>query len=167
MVGFSRSPFFKLRKDGTISVNLPSEIRQLLTHLADELGQAIETDHKDLRRLFPTAYPDDAAKDAGYQIFSRNELIDARHTRIETLRATAQASSVTEDQLSAWMNVVNDLRLLLGTKLDISEETSVSTFDPTEYDDPEGALRDIALYEALGDLLSHIIDALMGTLETE
>ncbi len=167
MVGFARSPFFKLRKDGTISVNLPDEVRQLLTQLADELGEAIQTDHKDLRRLFPTAYANDATKDAGYQIFSRSELIEGRQARIQTLRETAQSETVTEDQLTAWMKVINDLRLLLGTKLDISEETSLSTFDPSDYENPQDALHNMALYEALGDVLSHIIDALMGTLESE
>lgn len=164
---FSRTPYFKLKNDGTIKVALPDEVRQLLSKLADELGEAIETDHEDLRRLFPTAYPDDASKDAGYQVFSRNELIEGRQARIATLRETAHANTVTEEQLSAWMQVVNDLRLLLGTKLDISEETNLATFNPADYTNPNDALQDMALYEALGELLSHIIDALMGALEKE
>ena len=164
MTEFSRSPFFKLRSDDTISVELPTEVRDTLIQLAEELGESIETDNDDVRRLFPTAYPDDPSRDAGYQVFSRSELIEGRHERIEILRQTAHASTVTIEELGAWLKVVNDLRLILGTRLDISEETNLITFDPSLYDNPEAALHQMALYEALGELLSHIIEALMGTL---
>lgn len=164
MVRFSRSPFFKLRSDNSISVTLPTEVRETLVHLADELRQSIETDSDDVRRLFPTAYPDDASRDAGYQVFSRSELIDGRHERIDVLEQTAHATTVSISQLGAWLKVVNDLRLILGTRLDISEETSLMNFDASQYDKPEAALHQLALYEALGELLVHIVDALTGTL---
>ena len=51
--------------------------------------------------------------------------------------ATASAVSLDADQLAAWMQVLNGLRLLLGTRLDVSEEDE---FDPEADDAPTRAL---------------------------
>ncbi len=51
--------------------------------------------------------------------------------------ATASAVSLDADQLAGWMQVLNGLRLLLGTRLDVSEEDE---FDPEAADAPTRAL---------------------------
>ena len=140
---------------GRFKVRLPEEERQLLRQLADELRAvlAASTDAPAVRRLFPTAYHDDVERDREYQALARDELLDRRLTTIEVLESTADASELDEEQITAWMAVVNDLRLVLGTKLDVDEE--LRDLDP---DDPDAAA--YAVYEYLGYLLSEIIDAL-------
>jgi hypothetical protein len=60
-----------------------------------------------------------------------------------------------EAQLGAWMGVVNDLRLVLGTRLDISEELDLTAVAD---DDPEVAT--FALYSYLSWLLEQMVEAI-------
>ena len=71
---------FKVNKDGTFTVNLPDEVREFLASLADQLDEIVTMDVPEVRRLFPTAYPQDPERDAGYQVFARDQLIDQRKT---------------------------------------------------------------------------------------
>lgn len=156
---FSRS-LVKRRSDGTYIQTFPPHIPELLVELGRQLDSIIDSDDPDLRRLFPTAYPDDPEKDAGYQVLARGELVDARRQAIATVEATADSEILTEDELTAWMALVNDLRLVLGTKLDVSEDD-----EPTDWDDQdtvEQPLREV--YEVLGVVLHEIVEALSSAL---
>ena len=102
--------------------DVPAEIRHLVVDLAEQLDGELDTDDPITQRLFPTAYPDDPEKDAGFQILARSELTEARHDSIETVRSSADAQEIDGATLDAWMRVVNDLRLVLGTILDVSED---------------------------------------------
>ena len=147
------SRYVAAKGDGMFLVAFPDHVRELLTNLADQLDRSLDSDADELRRLYPTAYPHDPEFDAGYQVLAREELTDGRREAIETLRRTSSATSLTEDELSAWMTVINDLRLVIGTRLDVSEDDH-----GIDADDPEAGLRH--LYHDLGYLLSEIIDAL-------
>lgn len=125
--------------------------------LADQLEELLETDEEDVRRLFPTAYPDDPEREAGYQILSRQGLIDGRREAIAMMKATVDQEVWTEEQLTAWMGTVNDLRLVLGTRLDVSEEDQEIDFNAPQ------AVSHLA-YHQLGYLLGEIVEALTTTL---
>ncbi len=56
---------------------------------------------------------------------------------MDGLIGSAAAESIDDEELAAWMQVLNGLRLLLGTRLDISEEDE---FDPEAADAPTRAL---------------------------
>lgn len=140
---------------GRYRVNLPTGLRELLPLVARELEELLDSDDPSLRRLFPTAYADDPTRDAEYQLLARDRLIDRRRAAIATLAATADAEEVSEEELLAWMAVVNDLRLVLGTRLDVSEDDR--EVDPSH---PEAGL--VELYRLLGYLLEEIVEALNG-----
>ncbi len=140
--------------DGTYTVEFPDHIRQLLVGLSRQLDGALDNDDDpSMARLFPTAYANDAEKDAGYQVFARGELIEHRREAIELLTKTAEKDSLEEDELMAWMHVVNDVRLVLGTVLDVSEDS-----DGVELDHPQADLHE--LYHVLGAVLAEIVDGL-------
>jgi len=146
----------KRTRAGDFEVKLPAEERAVLEALAPQLRQLLDGDLADpgLRRLFPTAYAEDAERDREYHALVRDDLADRRRAAVDTLLATLDATRLTEEQLTAWMGAVNDLRLVLGTRLDVSEDTELGE-DP---DDPDAAL--LALYAYLGYLLEQIVDAL-------
>ena len=76
-----------------------------------------------MRRLFPTAYHDDAERDREYQQLVRDELLDRRLAALDIVDShRSTADELDEAQLSAWMRRVNDLRLVLGTRLDVCED---------------------------------------------
>ena len=141
---------------GDYEIKLPPEERALLRDLVPQLRTLLEAhlDDPSLRRLFPTAYPDDPERDREYRQLVGDELLDRRRASLDTLEATIDASTLSEDELSAWMGAVNDLRLVLGTRLDVSED-----MDPVpEPGDPDAPL--LVLYGYLGFLLESIVDAL-------
>jgi hypothetical protein len=141
---------------GGFDLRLPKDERALLRDVAPQLRQLLDGDLGDptLRRLFPTAYADDPERDREYQQLVRDELAERRRASIDLLLATLEEDRLDEEQLLAWMGAVNDIRLVIGTRLDVSEET-----DPQpEPDDPDGPL--LLLYGYLGYLLETIVQAL-------
>lgn len=157
MAFFHRPRLFRPTADNRFAVELAPEAREWIVAMAGDLEDLLEADTDDTKRLFPTAYPDDPELDAGYQILARQQLIDGRREAIETMRASLDAEVITGEQLTAWMGIVNDLRLVLGTRLDVGEED-----DDIDYDDPDAHAH--AVYHQLGVLLSEIVDAMSTTL---
>ncbi len=154
---FRRQRLFEPRRDGRFDVNLTPDAKQGILSLAQELEELQSTDRPETRRLFPTAYPDDAERDAGYQIFARDQLIEKRRAAVAIIRETVDAESLTGDQLASWMGVLNDLRLVLGTMLDVSEDDHDIDFDSPDADSQ-------MLYRYLGELVHGMVDALTTAL---
>ncbi|MGQ0830914.1 MAG: DUF2017 family protein [Microthrixaceae bacterium] len=140
---------------GTFELNLPEQEREVLGALVKQLRELLvaTTDDPSVRRLFPTAYHDDPERDREYQQLVRDELLARRLDALTTVESTLGVDSLDDDQLSAWLRALNDLRLVLGTRLD-ADETPVE-LDP---DDPDAPL--FAVYDYLGFLLSEVVDAL-------
>jgi hypothetical protein len=155
-MGLFRRPI-RSQADGTFVFDIPSDTKHFIADLGEQLAGVLGHDAPALRRLFPTAYPDDPDRDAGYQALARGELIDQRHDSIATVRATVEAQRLTGDQLEAWMRVVNDLRLVLGTQLDVSEAGPDIDEDHPDQDTQH-------LYHVLGVVLEEIVRALSGRL---
>ena len=72
----------------------------------------------------------------------------------------AGGTLVTESELDAWMSAVGSLRLVLGTRLDVSEDMVAP--DPEDPMAPE-----YALYELLGQLQYLMIEVLASQLPDE
>lgn len=157
MALFRRQKMFVARGDGKFKVNLSAEAKQGILSLAEELDEIQSTDRPETRRLFPTAYPDDAERDAGYQVFAKDQLIEKRRAAVEVIRRTADTELLTDEELSAWMGVLNDLRLVLGTTLDVSEDE-----DDIDFEDPSADAR--LLYHYLGQLVHGMVEALITAL---
>lgn len=156
MINWSRR-LFAPRRDGRFDVRLPLETRAGIVSLAEQLEEVQSTDGPETRRLFPTAYPDDPERDAGYQVFARDQLISKRQEAIAIIRATAEVDVLTDEELSSWMGILNDIRLVLGTILDISEDD-----DEIDPDAPDADSR--MLYQFLGELVHEIVLSLTTAL---
>jgi hypothetical protein len=142
-------------RSGAYEIDLPEPERALLGNLADQLRELLTetTDDPSVRRLFPTAYHDDPDRDREYQQLVRDELLERRLSALATVETTLELEELDEEQLSAWLSAVNDLRLVLGTRLDVSEELL-----DIDADDPDAPA--YAVYEYLGFLLGEVVDAL-------
>ena len=157
-----RGPIRRTRR-GDFEVRLSEAERQLLASLVAQLRSALDDDTaaggaKDptLKRLFPTAYPDDEGRDLEYRSMVHDDLVAGHRAALDTLESTLSATRLDEEGLLAWMGAVNDLRLVLGTRLDVSEETELIP-DP---DDPDGPA--LAVYGYLGFLLESMVEAIAG-----
>jgi hypothetical protein len=140
---------------GRYRVALPPPERQLLVDLVDQLRDVLlaTTDDPTLRRLFPTAYHEDPTRDEEYQLLVRDELLERRLAALAQVEESATAEELDEATLTGWLTALNDLRLVLGTRLDVSED-DVDVVP----DDPDAAAH--AVYHYLGMLLGEVVDAL-------
>ena len=143
-------------RNGSFRLHLPVEERAVLRSVVGQLRELVVDDaDADLRRLYPTAYANDPAADAEFRAFVHDDLVARRLEAIDTVTATVDEEHLDEAQLGAWMGVVNDLRLVLGTRLDISEELDLNAVAD---DDPEVAT--FALYSYLSWLLEQMVEAI-------
>ena len=154
-----REPSFPRRADGTFDVAVPTDQRDVLRELPGQLGELLsegdaETDPA-LRRLFPSADLDDPEHASEFDRLVREELLGERNGAIDTMRRTIDAERLSEDELVAWLAVVNDIRLVLGTRLDVTEDTT-----PDEFDDRDPRTPAYALYAYLSILEESIVEAL-------
>jgi hypothetical protein len=141
-------------------------LTQLVEQLRDSL--ATTTDDANLRRLFPTAYNNDAKKDAEYQRLMRDELLESRLAAIDvTIKVIAQDDEISAEEIDAFARSINSLRLVLGTTLDIAESDYGSQSDTQQSDDSDSDEASEAdefliqkeLYEYLGWLLEWTVGA--------
>jgi hypothetical protein len=110
-------------------------------------------------RLYPDARPDDPAWSARFRDMIRGDLDEARREHLDVVEATLDARSIDDGQAEAWLHVLNDLRLVMGTRLDITEEREAEPFDP---EDPDAAAR--IVYAYAGWLEGQFVDVLAAAL---
>jgi Domain of unknown function (DUF2017) len=107
---------------GDYELRLPVVEREILRKLPDRLRRLLSTDDPALFRLFPPAYGDDVARNAEFEELVKDDLVAGRMTAIDVMERTIDAERVDEDELLAWLGSINDLRLVLGTVLDVTEQ---------------------------------------------
>jgi hypothetical protein len=145
--------------DGGYEVRLEPEERDLLRALAAELEELVAAEDPVTRRLFPPAYKDSPDDEAEYYRLVHSTLASGRVEALRRLRATAHAVHLTQDDADVWCGTLNDLRLVLGDQLDVTEELDERGFDPSHPDAAE-----LSLYGWLTWLQGSVIDALASRL---
>jgi Domain of unknown function (DUF2017) len=150
-------PRIRRGRGGHLRLRLPDDERELLELLCAELRERVddEPDHPDLRRLFPPAHADDPEAEEAYRRLVGSQLDAGRERAIATVQATLSSDTLTIDEAESWLRVLNDLRLVLGTRLDVTEEMSWD-LDPS---DP--ATAELAVYAYLSWLQEQLVEALM------
>jgi hypothetical protein len=153
------APRIGRRPDGRFRLRLTSEERDLLRSLPAQLRELLGSEDPSLRRLHPPAYEDDPEREAEYRQMVGDDLLRDRRAALEVMESTIDADTLDRDQLGAWLGSINDLRLVLGTRLEVTEELYEEGLPD---DDPRAPA--FALYGYLGWLEEHLVDALAGEL---
>ena len=165
---------FRRNRDGGFDVVLEAGEAAVLTRLCEDLttllSAAKDDDASDpvLDRLFPRAYldPTEEEAEADWQRLVHNDLVDGRRKALASVEGTLAAATVkrsrfeltlSDEQAQDWLAVLNDARLALGTRLQVTEDLDLSDLDP---DDPDTA--PYAVYWWLGMLEERLIDVLSG-----
>ena len=140
-------------------LRLSRQERDILRDLPGQLREILESDDPALHRLFPPAYQEDPEREAEYRRLVRDELVAGRRRALEVMESTVDARRLDQEQLTAWLGALNDLRLVLGTRLDVTQD------DDRELpqDDPRAAA--MALSHYLGWLEAQAVDALTEGLD--
>src|ERR671925_2223671 len=113
----------KRTRGGAIRLRLPPEERELLRTLPAQLRSLLDEapDDPSLERLFPPAY-DDAESQAEYRRLMHDELLDGRRRALAVVEETIDLDRLTGEQAQAWLTGLNDLRLVLGTRLGVRDD---------------------------------------------
>ena len=108
-----------------------------------------------LARLFPDGYSDDEHASADFRRFTEQDLRAQKLAALTSVRDSLSGwtgkSSITAQQAQDWLKAINDLRLVLGTRLEITDEVEMDF----EADEPG-----IHLYNYLTYLQGTLIDCL-------
>ncbi|MEV7006015.1 DUF2017 domain-containing protein [Streptosporangium sp. NPDC051022] len=89
-----------------------------------------------LARLFPSAY-EDPEQSAEFRRYTEVTLREGKRADAQTMLDSAEPGEVelTHEQARAWMRGLNDVRLVFGTRLEVTEEVHDEIAKMTE-DDP-------------------------------
>jgi hypothetical protein len=149
----------KRTRRGDFELRLTPDERTILRGLPDQLRNLIEnedpTSDPAMARLYPPAYEDDPIRNLEFERMAGDELTSQRLSSISAVEGSIDADLLTEEQLLSWLGVLNDLRLVLGTRLEITEET---TEDDFAAGDPRAST--FALYGYLTWLVDAFVRAL-------
>ncbi len=126
-------------------------LRSLYDDLADLLA---DPDDPAVRRLFPPAHADPESEEQ-YRQLVRDQLVADRAEALDIVRATLSEKTLTAEEADAWLRGLNDLRLVLGTRLDVTEETDFEL----ELDSSERG-HELAVYAYLTWLQEQFVEAL-------
>jgi hypothetical protein len=151
------------RRRGHVRINLEVVEAGLLATLFDDLGGALEVLPEDdpvRQRLFPSAYPEDDDAATEFRELTEDSLRDARVERLEKCRADLPSADgnveLDDEAAQRWLTVLNDLRLAIGTRLNVSEDDEPG-IDPA---DPDAQTR--AIYHWLTALQDSLVHAVAG-----
>ena len=149
---------FVSTRGGKVGVRLDDTMRALLRQVSEELREVLLVDDDtQTRRLYPTAYPDDETLESGYQDMMHDQLLMQRLDGIDQLQATVEDEEISVEVADAWMSTINQVRLVLGTQLDVGEsDLEISEDDPlaTNY----------VVYQVLTHLLEELTQARISSL---
>jgi hypothetical protein len=134
--------------------------------LLDQLELLLEAAEDDvagdpvLARLLPDGHRGDPALAADYRELTESALRSGKADDLATVRATLPPDGgevrLDPEQAGAWLRCTNDLRLALGTRLDITEDTE----PPDDVTDEDG--QQLAVYYWLTALQGSLVDALVA-----
>jgi hypothetical protein len=147
------------KKGERFAVRLGKRERELLIALCQQSRTLLETEDPSsdpaVARLFPAAYQDDPLRNLEYETGLGGAPRNGKLEALDTVERTANARALSEEEFLSWMGVVNDLRLVLGTRIDVTEES-------TDEDFPAGGPQHETwqVYQFLGWLLQEMLSAL-------
>ncbi|HWJ60718.1 MAG TPA: DUF2017 family protein [Acidimicrobiales bacterium] len=163
MAFFRRTPTVKRRADGDFDLTLDADRRDVLVSLLGQLRELLESqpDHPNLTRLHPPAYLDDQDADAAYQLLAGEELRDSQRRSIDAVIESLGRDRLTEDELWAWVQSLNGVRLVVGTRLDITEDDHGPSLRAAA--DPEDRSLWV-VYDFTTQIQHDVVEALSGSI---
>jgi hypothetical protein len=146
----------------TVPLPLSDQVRGLVRHGMGQLVELLDAESPapSMKRLFPPAYADadNAEHEAEYRRLMGDDLRRRHRESAEVLLATIDRDVLEDAEAEAWLRALNELRLVIGTILDVSEED----LGPESPDDP--TMPAYVLYDLLGQIQEYLVTELAAAL---
>jgi hypothetical protein len=162
--------FFRRSGADCVATFREDEVRVLRKVAEEVVGLLTEGfDHEDpvVSRLFPDAYPDAPRESADFRRFTEGELKTAKIDQAGAILAALPEDGGGEVRLDpetadCWLRALNDARLALGIRLEITDDTLLDMeFDEAVRDDPAAPrVFQLSVYSYLGYLQDSLLSAL-------
>jgi hypothetical protein len=121
----------------------PDEAADVLADLEKQFSSPDEPDPElpadpVVARLLPDAYKDDPEKAGEFRKYTESSLREAKkyfaQTLLETLPPEGGKVRLTGDQARDWLRALNDIRLMFGVRLEVTEEfeDQLAALDPKD-----------------------------------
>jgi hypothetical protein len=137
------------------------ESTEELEHLVGLSDNSSLPDDPVLARLLPDAYRDDDAAASEFRRYTEHGLrsgkVAAAQTVLDTLPASGGRVLLTEEQAQAWLRSLNDVRLALGVRFDVTEDRD-EMLDRAGQGGPEAS--GLLVYDWLSQLQSTLVQAI-------
>jgi hypothetical protein len=143
-------------------------LRQCVAELAALLSNDPDPDDPAVERLFPDVYPEDPDEAAEFRRLTEAELKTAKLEQAKTvltdLLETGGELRLAEEKADLWLRALTDVRLALGTRLGVQDETDIEA----ELDEAVGRnptsprVGQLSVYAYLTYLQESLVGALMG-----
>jgi hypothetical protein len=134
---------------------------EAMTGLTESSVPAGAPDDPVLARLLPDAYRDDQEASGEFRRYTEKSLRSGKAAAARTVLATLPPRGgrirLSEPEAQAWLRALNDVRLALGTRLEVTDdfEEQVADMKP---DDPRSAA--VGIYQWLAFLQETLVQAL-------
>ncbi len=176
---------FTRRRGGGVILNLDAGEIQLLDHLLEQLGELLEPEGQDahapldplaamlgigtateapedpaLARLLPDAYGEDPEASAEFRRYTELSLREKKQAQARLARQTLadpERGELTDEQVDAWLRALNDLRLALGTRLEVTEDLEAEMAVVNALPDGDPRLLLYEIYDWLGSLQATLL----------
>jgi hypothetical protein len=140
-----RGPFAR-KRDGTIEVVLSDVEAGALRNVAGDFIEALGAPDDDMRRLFPPGYAADPEHERQFQEMTRDDLSARKRANARavidsldagTSKGGAWRGRFDDEGAHAWLGMLNDARLVLGTRIDVTEDMEHMPLPATDPAAPE------------------------------
>ncbi|GAB3138815.1 DUF2017 domain-containing protein [Micromonospora sonneratiae] len=143
-------------------------LRKVASEVVGLLTEGFDHDDPVVGRLFPDIYPKDPTDSAEFRRYTEGDLKTAKIDQAGAILAALPDTAAGEVRLDAeaaeaWLRALNDARLAMGVRLEVSGDTDLSTeLDLAMREDP-GSSRvfQLSVYAYLGYLQESLLEALL------
>jgi Domain of unknown function (DUF2017) len=146
-------------------------LRQVLLEVVALLSEGYDRADPVVERLFPDVYPTDPEGSAEFRRYTDEELKSAKLDQASTILAAIEDLPETdgqvrldEEEAEAWLRALTDVRLALGLRLDIRDDTDLQDeLDEAVLKDPTSPrVGQLSVYAYLTYLQESLLAALVG-----
>lgn len=135
-------PKVSRKRNGTIELRLDEREAEIMRELIHEMETLLEADlprvDAVVARLFPDAYADETESQR-YRELIGDQLHDAKRAALKGVKASigdagAATAALDPETAEQWLRALTDLRLAIGTRLEIDDEKMSADIDPSDPD---------------------------------